>query len=68
MPVSFETIETGTGTHYGINIEFNSGDDIVCYWYRIANTTDDGVDPSDDAVVELPATGAGPAALSGWTR
>jgi hypothetical protein len=66
MPVDFETIETGEGTLYGSTIEFNSADDIVCNWYRIADTSDDGSDSLDDTVIELPATGAGPAVLSGW--
>jgi hypothetical protein len=68
MPVEFETIETGAGTVYGIAIEFNSEDDIVCNWYRIADTVGTEPDPSDDAVVELPATGAGPIASASWWR
>jgi hypothetical protein len=67
MPVDFQTIESGAGTLYGITIEFNSGDDIVCNWYRIADIVDDGPNPSDDAVVELPATGASPS-TAGWWR
>ena len=68
MPVAFETIETGEGTLNGITIEMNSGDDIVCSWYRIADTPSDQSDPSDETVVELPATGSGPALLIGWWR
>lgn len=66
MPVDFQAIETGAGTLYGIAIEFSSGDDIVCNWYRIADTAGDGPNPSDDTVVELPATGAGPMAVGWW--
>ena len=68
MQVDFQTIETGAGTLYGSTIEFNSGDEIVCNWYRIADTVDDGPNPSDDAVVELPATGTGTMASASWWR
>ncbi len=67
MPVAFQTIETGAGTLYGITIEFDSADDIVCNWYRIFDATGNEPGPSEDGVVQLPATGAGPA-LAGWWR
>jgi hypothetical protein len=69
MPVAFETVETGEGALYGIAIDFESGDDITCNWYRIAGS-DTGEEPGggEGGVVELPDTGAGPAAVSGWWR
>lgn len=60
VPVTFEMIGTGEGTLYSISIEFDSVDDIVCNWYRI--------DGADGGVAELPNTGAGPVAHSGWWR
>lgn len=68
MPVNFQTIETGAGTLYGITIEFDGADDIVCNWYRTFDAAADEPDPSEDAVVQLPATGAGPLALASFWR
>jgi hypothetical protein len=68
MPVSFQTIETGEGMLYGITIELNSENDIVCNWYRTVDAAGNEPVSSDDAVVELPATGAGSMTVAAWWR
>ncbi len=62
LPISYERIPFDDSSLFGISFQFNSGDDIVCNWYRIDALTSDG------GVVQLPATGSGPVAYAGWWR
>jgi hypothetical protein len=69
LPISYERIPFNDGSLFGIAFDFTSGDDIVCSWYRIDNlVSDDQPDDSAGGVVQLPATGSGPAAHTGWWR
>ena len=64
LPISYETIAFNDGSLFGISFAFNSGDDIVCSWFRIDAQTA-GEQPGE-GVTQLPATGSGPAAQLGW--
>ncbi len=67
MPLVHEPIAFNDGSLFGISFQFQSGDDIVCSWYRI-DYPSSGELPDDDedgGVVQLPATGSGPVA---WWR
>jgi hypothetical protein len=65
LTISYERIPFNDSSLFGIAFEFTSGDDIVCSWYRIDDLVDDD---SEGGVVQLPATGSGPAAHTGWWR
>lgn len=69
LPLVHEWIAFNNGTLFGISFQFESGDDIVCSWYRI-NTPSSGEPPADDddGISQLPSTGSGSAAQVGWWR
>jgi len=70
LPIVHEPIAFNDGTLFGISFQFESGDDIVCSWYRLSYPAP-GEQPDDDddgGVVQLPDTGSGPAARAGWWR
>lgn len=66
LPVVHERIAFNDSSLFGISFQFESGDDIVCNWYRI-DYLDSG-NPPDDGISQLPATGTGSAILPGWWR
>jgi hypothetical protein len=69
IPVSYQTITSGVGPLLGIAFDFNSGDDVVCSWYRLSLPMP-GETPGDTPgdVSQLPATGSGSTAHVGWWR
>ena len=69
LPISYERVPFNESSLFGIVFEFDSGDDIVCNWYRLNYlVADDQPDDSGGGVVQLPATGSGSAAHAGWWR
>lgn len=68
LAITFEQVLFNDGSLFGITFAFNSGDDIVCNWYRIGNPTANGPDDPNGGVQQLPATGSGATAHAGWWR
>lgn len=57
LAVTYKQIPYNSGTLFGISFAFDSGDEILCNWYRIDGAGD---------VDQLPDTGAGPGASRWW--